>query len=128
GIARELKTGKLLVKIFPKGKRLEISAKHFRMQQSLQGAFFRSIKVGVRKRFRNDSGQKMVLVGKAERRGTGYLRRFGKTGPLNVSGNISQSNLLERRGQLFLVRTDLEVTLAARKRVELRDRKDVIDC
>jgi len=47
GITRETKPGKVLAKIFAEGKRLKISTKHFRMQQSLQGAFFRSVKVGL---------------------------------------------------------------------------------
>src|SRR4029077_18687219 len=84
GIARESKPGQRLAKILPESERLEISAEHFRMQQSLQGTFFRSIKVGLRKRSGNDSGEKMMLIGKTDRSGTRYLRRFGKTGPLNV--------------------------------------------
>ena len=54
------------------------------MQQSLQGAFFRSVKVGLWKRFRNDSGKKMVLVGKTDWSGTRRLGYFGKSSPLNV--------------------------------------------
>jgi hypothetical protein len=77
---------------------LKISAKHFRMQQSLQGAFFRSVKVGLWKRFRNDSGKKMVLVGKTDWSGTRRLGYFGKSSPLDVRGNIGQPNLLKRRG------------------------------
>ncbi len=78
------------------------------MQQSLQGAFFSSVKVGLWKRFRNDSGKKMVLVGKTDWSGTRRLGYFGKSSPLDVRGNIGQPNLLERRRQLFLVRADLE--------------------
>ena len=85
-------------KFLPESKRLEISAEHFRMQQSLQGAFFRSVKVGLRKRSGNDSGKKMVLVGKADWSGTRRLRYFGKSSPLDMRGNIGQPNLLKRRG------------------------------
>jgi hypothetical protein len=93
-----MESAKRFAKIFAERKRLKISAKHFRMQQSLQGAFFRSVKVGLRKRSRNDSSKKMVLVGKTDWSGARYLRRFGKTSPLDVDGNIGQPNLLERRG------------------------------
>ena len=71
GIARELKTGKLLVKVFAEGKGLKISAQHFWMKQSLQGAFFRSVKVRVWKKFRNNPGEKMMLIGKTNRRCSG---------------------------------------------------------
>src|SRR5437763_356229 len=70
---------------------------HFWMKQSLQGPFFRSVKVGLWKRSRNDSGKKMVLVRKTDWSGTQRLRYFGKTSPLDVRGNIGQPDLLERR-------------------------------
>ena len=66
GITTELKSGKFLVKIFAEGEDLKISAQHFRMEQGLEGAFFRSAKVGVWKKFRNNPREKMMLVGKTD--------------------------------------------------------------
>src|SRR5947207_15189466 len=97
------------------------------MQQSLQGAFFTSVKVGLWKRFGNDSGKKMVLVGKTDWSRTRRLGYFGTSSPLDVRGNIGQLNLLRGRGQLCLAHPDPERTLHAMKRVTLRAGNAVLD-
>jgi hypothetical protein len=101
GITRETKPGKVLVKIFAEGQHLKIPAEHFRMQQSLQGAFFRSVKVRVWKKFRNNSSEKMMLIGKTDWHCPGRYCCFGQAGPLDMRGNIGQPDLLERRRKLF---------------------------
>jgi hypothetical protein len=44
GVAGETESAGRFVKIFAEGKHLKIPAQHFRMKQSLEGAFFRSVK------------------------------------------------------------------------------------
>src|SRR3954451_15129223 len=68
---RESKAGKLLVKIFAESENLKTSAKHFRVKQRLQGAFLASVECCVRKKFGNNSREKMMLVGESKLNGTG---------------------------------------------------------
>src|SRR3982750_1240227 len=70
---RESKAGKLLVKIFAESENLKSSAKHFRVKQRLQGAFLGSLECCFRKKFGNNSGEKMILVGDRTLNGPGCL-------------------------------------------------------
>src|SRR5438045_6732759 len=112
------------IDILRQSKNLKSPAEHFRVKQRLERPLRFLVGNDFRKA-RDESGQKMMLVGKTNQAHSTFLSRFGDVGPINVRGNVCFADLLERRIEFSMFRAHLDdfVKLGSLKSVVDREDK-----
>src|SRR5262249_35526517 len=107
GSPRRLRPMADKIDIFHQSKNLETATEHFGMKQRLQRAF-RFLSRNDFRRFRNNAGQKMMLVGEAGDAQPIFLSTLLDVCPINVRRDVRLADLLERQVEKPVLRTNLK--------------------
>ena len=131
-ISRKLQTREWCnsIDILSERQNLEISPKHFWMQERLQRALRLCIGIALRDvvgQLGNYPGDEMMLIGEAFDFETARFRTLDNTRPFDMRGDIGVADLIEWRLQQTMLRADLQCPRRSMRREKFVMRIAVIN-